>query len=103
MIFPRGGVCPEMEDIDCSMLNDHKEEINLNSRLKQRFEDWILSRHGQITQELVDYHLEKAVLKRMNDWESGKVFPPLYVHFDSLEEAFDFEVERAVTTYLELL
>jgi hypothetical protein len=77
------------------------KEINLNDRLKQRFENWILSRHGRITQELLDYHLEKAVVNRMNDWESGKPFPPVYVPFNDLQEAFDYEIERAVTTYVD--
>ncbi len=76
------------------------KEINLNDRLKQRFEEWILSRHGHVTQELLDYHLEKAVTNRMNDWESSKPFPPIYVTFNNLQEAFDFEVEMAVSTYL---
>jgi hypothetical protein len=80
---------------------DSMIEVDLNDNIRQRLDDWILSKYGHLTNELSSYHVEKAILNMMNDWEAGESFAPTYVSFDDFEELYNFEIQRSVTRYLD--
>jgi hypothetical protein len=78
------------------------KEVRVRNKLAQRLENWISSKHGDVTQELLNHHVTNAITNMISDWRRGEYFEPVYVsNCLSMEELYEFETERAIMRYLD--